>query len=951
MAYDIGPKIGIEGEKEFRDALKQVNTSLKTLGTEMKAVTSAYDKNDNSASALTAKNKVLNKQIDEQKGKLSQLERGLQASKEKYGENDAVTQKWQQSVNQATADLNKMERELGDNVAALKNVERGYDDAGNKLDEFGNIVEQTEKKTSRFGEIFKGAFWADLASRALTAVIGKLKEFARAAIEAADRIGTMSDIYSLSTDRLQELEFAGIRLDVSLETMTGSMTKLVRNMNSARAGSKLQTEAFKKLGIEITNADGSLRSANTVFGEAIDALGRIRNETERDAIAMQLFGKSAMDLNPLIVAGSEELEMLSDKAHEMGAVMTEETIAALDNLDETLEELKFSAKSTLGNLIVDFADFGGLLSRAMEDSSDAVVEVIPAVSELEAAIGALNIEYEVAKETVASTLESIVSGWDAVPPAVALSAEQVIANLQSQMDWMASYRENLDALMSRQIPGADMSALIASLSDGSTESAAILAGLRNATDDQVAQITQGMAGVSKGKEAFVGEIAAAQIDYDERMADMVNTTAEAVKEMDLSDKAKESALNTINGYINGVRSQSGSLNLAMTKAAQDALNAWKKVFKEASPSRAMMESGENAIKGAIIGVEKKQGELVQLYTAMGEKLLDGLSVGMMNSSGKAMETVDDVAKELAQRIGSIASAFAVSSDIAELQYNLWELSGGKGLSDKDKQGKKSEMLQRQIDLQKRGIDSISEAYAKMVELTGEGSDESLKLQKQLLQEQIGLEKLKDTLYELNTAKEAAYSTDKLTKMAEQEFKLWSLENQSASDSEKLAKQAELLALKYEMQGAEISGTEEALAEMVDQYGASAEESVKLQEQLLKEKIAYMELKKQIDEVNRARGFVGGGNIGASGYLQAANIWAGLNNQKINTDISGINSLTRQDVGGMIAGAVNAMGTITSGQKIVVEAPVYFNDKEVARAITPAIRAFDASSPQVRSDRL
>ena len=69
MAYDIGPKIGIEGEAEYRNAIQQINTKLKTLGTEMSAVTSAYDKNDRSAEALTAQNDVLNKQIAEQKKK------------------------------------------------------------------------------------------------------------------------------------------------------------------------------------------------------------------------------------------------------------------------------------------------------------------------------------------------------------------------------------------------------------------------------------------------------------------------------------------------------------------------------------------------------------------------------------------------------------------------------------------------------------------------------------------------------------------------------------------------------------------------------------------------------------------------------------------------------------------------------------------------------------------
>ena len=73
MAYDIGPKIGIEGEAQFKKAISEINSSLKTMGTEMKAVTSAFDKNDKSVENLTAQNGVLNKQIDAQKTKLGEL--------------------------------------------------------------------------------------------------------------------------------------------------------------------------------------------------------------------------------------------------------------------------------------------------------------------------------------------------------------------------------------------------------------------------------------------------------------------------------------------------------------------------------------------------------------------------------------------------------------------------------------------------------------------------------------------------------------------------------------------------------------------------------------------------------------------------------------------------------------------------------------------------------------
>ena len=104
MAYDIGPKIGIEGEAEFRKKdNRNKHQHERTLKTEMSAVASQFDASDKSQESYTAKSAVLVKQIDLQKNKLEELKRVWLQLQEKYGENDKVTQGWQQSVNKATA--------------------------------------------------------------------------------------------------------------------------------------------------------------------------------------------------------------------------------------------------------------------------------------------------------------------------------------------------------------------------------------------------------------------------------------------------------------------------------------------------------------------------------------------------------------------------------------------------------------------------------------------------------------------------------------------------------------------------------------------------------------------------------------------------------------------------------------------------------------------------------
>ena len=162
MAYDIGAKIGIEGEKEFRQAIQGINTNLKTLGTEMLAVTSSFDKNDKSMQALTAQNKILNKQIDEQKNKLTELQKGLKSSADKYGENDKVTQSWQQAVNKATADLNKMQYELNNNAAAMQKLSDGGVKFSEKMEKVSDSLGNIGKKAIDAGKTLSATVTAPI---------------------------------------------------------------------------------------------------------------------------------------------------------------------------------------------------------------------------------------------------------------------------------------------------------------------------------------------------------------------------------------------------------------------------------------------------------------------------------------------------------------------------------------------------------------------------------------------------------------------------------------------------------------------------------------------------------------------------------------------------------------------------------------------------------------------
>ncbi len=367
MGDNFGLKIGVEGEREFKKALSDINQSFKVLGSEMQLVTSQFEKNDKSAQALTSRNEVLNREIDAQKEKISTLKAALDNAASSFGENDRRTQNWQVQLNKARAALNGMERELSGNEKALTEMGNELQDGTKSANKFGDEVQDTGKqandaagKFEKLGGILKGVGAAMgtafvVVGAAAVGAAKSLTDMTVGASKYADNILTMSSVTGMSTDRLQAYSYAAELVDTSLETLTGSMARNVRSMSSAQSGTGKMAEAYKVLGISVTDANGNLRDAETVYWEAIDALGNVSNETERDALAMQLFGKSAQELNPLIAQGSAGIAQLTDEAKRMGAVLSTESLEALGKFDDSMQRLKSggeAAKNTLGMVLL-----------------------------------------------------------------------------------------------------------------------------------------------------------------------------------------------------------------------------------------------------------------------------------------------------------------------------------------------------------------------------------------------------------------------------------------------------------------------------------------------------------------------------------------------------------------------------------------------------------------------
>ena len=354
MAADIGVKIGIEGAAQFKQSLATVNSELKSLSAEMKAATAEFKGNENSSEALAKKADILGRSMDaakekiailsseyeKQQSRLAELGEALQRAREEYGENSTEAERAERAFSQQEQTVNKLGAQLHNAEADLHNMR-------NAEDELGKETEETTDKASTFGEMLKAKLTGDLIVGGVKAIAGavvdlgkKMLSVATGTASYADNVNTLATQYNLTTDQVQEFMYMEDLADVSMETIAGSLTKLTKNMGAAQTGTGAASDAFKKLGVEVTNSDGTMRNANDVFMDTIDALGNVENATERDTIAMALFGKGAQDLNPLIALGADGFADLAAEAHEAGAVMGGDALTAANKFQDQMDRMK-----------------------------------------------------------------------------------------------------------------------------------------------------------------------------------------------------------------------------------------------------------------------------------------------------------------------------------------------------------------------------------------------------------------------------------------------------------------------------------------------------------------------------------------------------------------------------------------------------------------------------------
>lgn len=266
VADNFGLKIGIEGEKEFKKALSEINQSFKVLGSEMKLVSSQFDANDKSILALSARNTVLNKEIDAQRQKIETLRAALQNASESFGENDRRTQNWQIQLNNAEAALNGMERELSANERAMESLSQQETEAADATERLSQEISRQEDELAGMKRAYSNAVLEyGKGSSEAKELEGRISRLSRELRENRERMKDAGDVAEDFGDSLEDASNRADKLGSGLSVATVAMGNLISS------GIQAALSGIQELGSAIWNLDEATEEYRVAQGKLTTA--------------------------------------------------------------------------------------------------------------------------------------------------------------------------------------------------------------------------------------------------------------------------------------------------------------------------------------------------------------------------------------------------------------------------------------------------------------------------------------------------------------------------------------------------------------------------------------------------------------------------------------------------------------------------------------------------------
>lgn len=418
MSYNIGPKIGIDGEKEFRTSIKNINDNYKALEAETKAVTAAFDAQGDEQGKLEATSKQLQKQIDLQKEKMSLLEDAVAKATDKFGENSLEATRLRGALYDTKATVADLESEL-------KNTHTQLDRTEDSMEAFEEATEDAGDEALNFGDILKADMLSDVILDGLRELVGLVKEFATGSIEAAAEVQaataqfeqTFSGLESTAQSALDEIAddtgIASTRIQDSFTTIyafaknAGFGYAEALNIASRATSAAADNAAYYDKTVEEATEQLQAFIKGNYANDA--ALGLSCTETTRNAKANQLYAKSFSEL-----AESQKVDVL--------LAMVEASNEASGALGQAARE-----SDSWANVTGELSEVMRLLQA--EVGKPALKKLVPVIQKITKAGYELidDVDWDEFGETVANIADSVIEYGPGIVRTIATVAAGIVA--------------------------------------------------------------------------------------------------------------------------------------------------------------------------------------------------------------------------------------------------------------------------------------------------------------------------------------------------------------------------------------------------------------------------------------------------------------------------------------------------------------------------------------------
>jgi len=321
-------------------ALKEVDSSLKNTQNQLKDVNKLLKLDPTNVELLRQKQDLLKQATADTKTRLDELNKALEQMQNAPNASETIEQQ------------NALKREIIETENALESYNEQLSKSNVTLNVIAGKSEEVAEKTKKL-------------SAAAAGLAGAMIGNAIAMASTADDLNALSQQTGFSVEELQKMQYASDVVDVSMEQMTGSIQKMTKQMSSGN-------KAFDTLGVSLTDANGNMRDATDVWYDSIEALSKVENETERDALSMEIFGKSAMDMAGIIDDGGESLKALGDEAEDLGLIMGQDMVDDANELQDAIDRMK-------GRTTQAFAKMGASLAKSLVPMFDKLLNVVTKV--------------------------------------------------------------------------------------------------------------------------------------------------------------------------------------------------------------------------------------------------------------------------------------------------------------------------------------------------------------------------------------------------------------------------------------------------------------------------------------------------------------------------------------------------------------------------------------------